>query len=75
MGMADGRCFQIGTSNGLLNDYLMTQNGISYEDNYRYRQLLQQRGPEVLDQLMNKQQCDECNTVCYEPILKMPDIY
>ncbi len=48
MGMADGRCFTINTSSQLLNDYVMQQNKIAYEDNYAYRQLLQQKGPELL---------------------------
>ena len=84
LGMADGRCFTISTANSLLNDYMMTQNGIKYEDNYSYRKLLQQKGPEVLTQIMNMQksgppdvqsnfvnQCQSCNT----PLLRVPNTY
>ena len=33
LGMADGRCFTIHSSAQLTNNYLMEQNGISFEDN------------------------------------------
>ena len=84
LGMADGRCFTIGTSSRLLNDYVMTENKIGYQDNYSYRQLLQRQGPDLLNSLYSKQpvnpnarasnfasQCQECN----EPLLKVPHIY
>ena len=71
MGMADGRCFTINTASGLLNDYVMTQNNISYEDNYAFRRLLQQKGPELL---ANDTQITGCN-VCNKPLLKVPNIY
>ena len=85
LGMADGRCFTIGTSSRLLNDYVMTANKIGYQDNYSYRQLLQTRGPELLNSLHSTtqpanpnapqsnfiSQCQECN----EPLLKVPHIY
>ena len=44
LGMADGRCFTVNTSNQLLNNYLMKTNGISFEDNYSFRKMLQQKG-------------------------------
>lgn len=84
LGMADGRCFTISTANSLLNDYMMSQNGINYEDNYTYRRLLQQKGPEILTDIMNMQksgapdnqsnfvnQCQSCNT----PLLRVPNTY
>jgi hypothetical protein len=84
LGMADGRCFTIGTSAQLLNDYIMKTNGVQYQDNYGYRQLLQQQGPQLVQQIENLQnvgkvqrpnnfvnQCQSCNT----PLLKMPNIY
>lgn len=46
--MADGRCFTVNNSSRLYNDFLMTQNGITYEDNYSFRKLLQAKGPEAL---------------------------
>ena len=47
-GMTDGRCFTIATSDRLLNDYIMKNNGIQYQDNYAYRRFLQAQGPDVL---------------------------
>ena len=55
LGMADGRCFTIGTSAQLLNDYIMKTNGVQYQDNYGYRQLLQQQGPQLVQQIENLQ--------------------
>lgn len=84
LGMADGRCFTIGTSAQLLNDYVMTTHGIQYQDNYSYRQLLQKQGPQIVQQIQQLQdvgqvqrpnnfvnQCQSCN----KPLLKMPNIY
>jgi hypothetical protein len=83
LGMADGRCFTIGTSSRLLNDYVMSSNGIQYQDNYRYRQLLQKQGPALMDSVQAHQngdvqipnnfvnQCQTCNT----PLLKVPNLY
>ena len=81
LGMADGRCFTINTSNQLLNDYIMREHGIDYVDNYSYRNLLQKHGPELLKSIEHKQSvdlksentiaCQSCNT----PLLKVPDIY
>jgi hypothetical protein len=84
LGMADGRCFTIGTSAQLLNDYIMKSNGIQYQDNYSYRQLLQKQGPNVVHTVQNLQhvgqvkrpnnfvnQCQSCN----KPLLKVPDTY
>ena len=84
LGMADGRCLTIHTSPRLLNDYIMTQNGIQYQDNYRYRQLLQKQGPAALAPVQSQQRvgppqeqsnfinkCQSCNT----PLLKVPNTY
>jgi len=84
LGMADGRCFTIGTASRLLNDYVMKTNNIAYEDNYSYRQLLQKMGPEVVSNIENKQhvgqiarpnnyinQCQSCDV----PLLKVPNTY
>lgn len=81
LGMADGRCFTINTSNQLLNDYIMEQNGVDFVDNYTYRNLLQKYGPEILKSLENKQSTDirSGNTIacqsCDTPLLKVPDTY
>ena len=83
LGMADGRCFTIGTSSRLLNDYVMSSNGIQYQDNYNYRKLLQQQGPGLMDRIQGEQQaesqrpnnfvnqCQQCN----KPLLKVSNIY
>ena len=47
LGMADGRCHTINNSSLLYDNYLKTQNGIKYEDNYSLRKLLQEKGPEL----------------------------
>lgn len=61
--MADGRCFTINNSSMLYNDFLMTQNGIKYEDNYSFRKLLQEKGPEMLKPPEDaKDLCGMCNT-------------
>ena len=48
LGMADGRCYTINTSSQLYTNYIMKENGIKYEDNYSFRKLLQEKGPELL---------------------------
>ena len=86
LGMADGRCFTIATSSRLLNDYVMTTNNIGYQDNYSYRQLLQNHGPELLNSLYSTKQPTNPNASptsnfvsrsqeCNEPLLKVPHIY
>ena len=69
LGMADGRCFTINTSSQLLNNYVMQQNGIMFEDNYSYRQLIQKAGPELLNKVT------EQDNSCNKPLLKVPGIY
>lgn len=84
LGMADGRCFTINTASQLFNDYVMDTHGISYADNYSYRRLLQQKGPEIVTQVQNLQQVgkisrpnnyvNQCQT-CNLPLLKVKDTY
>jgi hypothetical protein len=82
LGMADGRCFTISTASSLFNDFVMDKNGIPYVDNYRYRQLLQSQGPDVIDRIVTSAQpfgnnmrgsplCVECAT----PLLKVPKTF
>ena len=83
LGMADGRCLTIHTAPRLLNDYIMTQNGIQYQDNYAYRRFLQQAGPAALNGVQDQQRtgrpaeqtnfisCQSCNV----PLLKVPNTY
>jgi hypothetical protein len=72
--MADGRCFTMNSSAQLFNNYVMKQNGISFEDNYSYRKLLQSQGPQLLSKIQEVQGKQDCNN-CNVPLLKMPDVY
>jgi hypothetical protein len=74
LGMADGRCFTVNTSAQLFNNYVMKQNGISFEDNYSYRQLLQKQGPELMSKVQEEQGKGNCIT-CDKPLLKVSGIY
>lgn len=63
LGMADGRCFTINNSSMLYNDYLMTQNGIKFEDNYAFRKLLQEKGPALVKAPEDHEQpCGMCHS-------------
>jgi hypothetical protein len=73
-GMQDGRCFTISTASGLFNNYLMKENGISYVDNYSYRQLLQSQGPAVIEKVLKKQGQSDC-AQCDLPLLNVKGIY
>lgn len=49
MGMADGRCATINTSDILFNENIMTKLfGISPFDSYKYRMMLQNTSPEKI---------------------------
>jgi hypothetical protein len=61
LGMADGRCFTINSSSQLYNNYLMNKNGVSYEDNYSYRKLLQSKGPELFKLEQDTKKCSSCD--------------
>lgn len=74
LGMADGRCFTINSSSQLFNNYVMKNNGISFEDNYSFRQLLQKQGPALLSTIQGEQGKDNCNT-CDKPLVNASDIY
>jgi hypothetical protein len=57
IGMADGRCITSFDSSNIVNDVLMAQNGIAYQDNYKYRQFLQSKGPEGLNLPLRNAAC------------------
>ena len=61
LGMADGRCFTINTASTLFNDHMMKTNGIMFQDNYGFRQLLQSKGPALMEPLVTKEKCPQCN--------------
>ena len=46
--MADGRCLTEFSSNRILNDQIMAEKKIAFQDNYKYRATLQAEGPEGL---------------------------
>jgi hypothetical protein len=48
IGMADGRCLTFNQSNKLLTDDLMKSLGLAPENNSRFREMIQDRGPNVI---------------------------
>ena len=46
--MADGRCITEFSSSRILNDQIMAEKNIAFQDNYKYRATLQAEGPEGL---------------------------
>lgn len=48
IGMADGRCITSYDSNRIMSDFMMTQKGIAFQDNYKWRQTLQNTDPSSL---------------------------
>lgn len=57
IGMADGRCLTSFDSTNIVNDIIMQKNGIAYQDNYAYRQFLQNNGPEALSLPLKNAAC------------------
>lgn len=45
IGMADGRCITSWDSNRIMSDFMMSQKGIAFQDNYKWRQELQSTAP------------------------------
>jgi len=77
--MADGRAFTIHTSSQLLNDRIMSDNGIAYPLNYQYRQLIAKMGPALLQPITEQQRVGPvpANSItrCFSadvPLLKVP---
>jgi|TARA_B110000977_G_scaffold28521_1_gene36738 hypothetical protein len=52
----------------------MKQNGISFEDNYSYRQLLQKQGPQLMSKVQEEQGRENCKN-CDKPLVVAADIY
>jgi len=48
MGMADGRCITSFAASTILNDKIMSDNNIAFQDNFTYRKRLQSMSPEDL---------------------------
>jgi len=83
LGAADGRAFTISTSSKLFDNYLMTSHKVPLVDNYAYRMLLQQKGPEIVKKVQKLQthgqrpgpnDINQC-TSSDRPLLKIPGIY
>ena len=53
------------------SNYLMKMNGVSYEDNYSYRKLLQTKGPA----LFKREKPDERCASCDKPLVDTRGIY
>lgn len=48
IGMADGRCITSYDSGRIMNDLIMQNNSIEFQNNYKYRMFLQSQGPDAL---------------------------
>lgn len=48
IGMADGRCLTFNQSNRLMTDDLIKSFGLAPENNSRFREMLQDKGPDVV---------------------------
>jgi hypothetical protein len=61
--MADGRCLTEFTSSRILNDQIMAEKKIAFQDNYKYRATLQAEGPEGLSLPVKNGACQTCKVV------------
>jgi hypothetical protein len=57
IGMADGRCITSFDSNRIMQDMLMSKEGIAFQDNYKWRAFLQSKGPEALSLPLKNAAC------------------
>ena len=57
LGMADGRCITSYDSSRIMNDVLMSQRKIAFQDNYTYRRTLQSEGPVGLNLPLSNAAC------------------
>lgn len=55
--MADGRCITSFDSSRIMNDVLMAENKIAFQDNYSYRTLLQSKGPDAFSLPLRNAAC------------------
>jgi hypothetical protein len=55
--MADGRCLTSFDSSSIVNDVIMSNNGIAYQDNYKYRSFLQAKGPDAFNLPLQNAAC------------------
>jgi hypothetical protein len=57
MGMADGRCITSFDSSRIMNDFIMQQNGVQFQDNFKFRTMLQSKGPEAFSLPLKNAAC------------------
>lgn len=57
IGMADGRCITSYDSSRIMNDVIMQDNQIRFQDNYKFRTFLQTKGPEALNLPLKNAAC------------------
>jgi hypothetical protein len=57
--MADGRCLTDFNSSKLLHESLMQQKNINVEDNYKFRMMAQQDGPDGLNLPLRNAACSD----------------
>lgn len=55
--MADGRCITGYTANRILTEELMKQNKLNIFDNYSFRQLAQEKGPDAFSLPLKNAAC------------------
>jgi hypothetical protein len=55
--MADGRCLTDFTSSKILHETLMQNKQIDVEDNYKFRMMAQQAGPDALNLPLKNAAC------------------
>jgi len=75
LGMADGRCFSLNSSSQLVNNFIMQENNIRMEDNYAYRQFLQNNGPVLLNKMQEKVQGKGPCFTCDKPMMDLRNMY
>jgi hypothetical protein len=68
MGMADGRCITSFDSSRIMNDMIMSQNNIKFQDNWNYRAFLQSVGPEALNLPLQNAACR--TGACTSPLVE-----
>jgi hypothetical protein len=55
--MADGRCITSVDSSRIMNDVIMAENKVAFQDNYSYRMLLQSKGPDAFSLPLRNAAC------------------
>jgi len=68
MGMADGRCITSFDSSRIMNDMIMSQNAIKFQDNWSYRAFLQSKGPDALQLPLQNAACR--TGACTSPLVE-----